>query len=214
MMSSTSLASVLALIEDDDFDILRLADREDQFRTKTQQPVLVGDHQPPGLPVQNLVKQAFETFFVVVHARAQIGYDFERPSLLCAVQFQHLFLPFQVVPLVMAGDVGIGNRLTLIRCDMERLRFKLNQVVATMTAGGILRDQPSLRLPTPNGCDRHAEGFRRLADAHQSLHIGEYKTDLESFQPNYSNPFTIAARPGAAVGPVPSQGQTSDPGDI
>src|SRR5262249_58905465 len=34
----------LALVDDDDLNVLNLAERDDQVRTKPQQPVLVGQH--------------------------------------------------------------------------------------------------------------------------------------------------------------------------
>jgi hypothetical protein len=52
---------------------------------------------------KNGFQQTLQIFLVVVHPRSQIGDRLMRPALTGAIEFQRLFLPFQIIFLVMTG---------------------------------------------------------------------------------------------------------------
>jgi len=62
---------------------------------------------------------------------------------------QHLFLPFQIVLLVVAGDTGVGDGFALEGCAVKQLWLEFGQVVAPMPAYSVQRSQFAVRFPAP-----------------------------------------------------------------
>lgn len=110
---------------------------------------------------------------MVVHAGAKIGNDLECPALAGAVKFQHLLLPLQVVPLVVAGDAGISHGAALrVRFGSEQLGLEFGKVVAAVAACRVLSGQPARCLPAAQGRDGHAQRLGGFTYAYQAFHDG------------------------------------------
>ena len=135
----------------------------------------MGMRQPPYLAVDDDLQQPFEALLVVIHAGTEIGDDLERPALASAVQFQHLFLPLQIILLVVTGNAGIGHGAALgVRLGAKQLGLELGEVVTTMAARRVLGGQPARCLPAAQGRDGHAQRRSSFTYAYQSLHVGKY----------------------------------------
>lgn len=94
---------------------------------------------PPDLVVRDGVQKAFQAFLVIIHPGAKISHYLVRPTILGAIQFQHLLLPLQVGLLVMTGHPGISPRLTAGYVNRaESLRLKRGQVVTAVRMTCIL----------------------------------------------------------------------------
>jgi len=89
------------LVQNDDFDLLGLANGEHQFRTLAQQAVFVGHDQPTDTVGQDVIEEAFQALIVVVYPRPDVGHNLEGPTLAGTVEFQHWLLSFEVVFLVV-----------------------------------------------------------------------------------------------------------------
>ncbi|CAI9086152.1 conserved protein of unknown function [Candidatus Methylacidiphilum fumarolicum] len=97
------------MVEKDHFHVFRPVGGKYQFCTKAQQPVLVEDDQPLNLATDASIEQPLETPRVRVYARPYVRDGLKRSALAGTEQLKHLFLPFQLVLLIGAGNTGIGN---------------------------------------------------------------------------------------------------------
>ncbi len=63
---------------------------------------------PTSPPPDDGVREPFQSFLVGVHPRAQVYDELKLPALPGKELLKHLFLPFQLILLVEAGNRGIG----------------------------------------------------------------------------------------------------------
>ena len=73
-------ARLLAFVNDNDFDTLEFAEREDEFGAEAQQTVLVGQRQAPCLPSQNHLQEPLQALLAIVYAGAQVPDDLGSPT--------------------------------------------------------------------------------------------------------------------------------------
>src|SRR5690606_9984984 len=88
------------------------------------------------------------------------------PALPCAIQFEHLLLPLQIVLLIVTGDASIGNRFA---CDLglraELLWLEPGKVIASAPAcRALIGQQSPFALPAAKGLRRDAKRFGSLMD--------------------------------------------------
>jgi len=83
---------------------------------------------------------------VITHPRAQLGDDFERPILPGTELLKHLFLLFQLIFLVMAGNRGRDNRRAICGIgSIKPLGAQLRQVIPPMIASRMFSNQPAFK---------------------------------------------------------------------
>jgi len=99
----------------------------------------------------------------IVHAGAKISDDLESPALASTIQFQHLFLPLQIIFLVMAGNTGIGNRLTIAFLGMDQFGPQLGEVVAAMPSRRARRNRLTFYFPSTERRNRDAKKLSGLS---------------------------------------------------
>jgi hypothetical protein len=95
---------------------------------------------------------------VVVHPGAEIGHHLERPALASAIEFKPLFLPFQIILLIVGRNAGVGDGFALCRFGgAEQFRTQLGEIVApmppTVCSATILPDasqRRSVEIATPS----------------------------------------------------------------
>ena len=90
------------LMDNHDFEVaLHFAAREHQVSTEAEQSVLVRQDKPFHVTAENHLQQVTESFFIAVHARAEVPDELSAPAFRCAVgNLQHLMLEVEVIFLV------------------------------------------------------------------------------------------------------------------
>ncbi|CAI9085440.1 hypothetical protein A7K73_05870 [Candidatus Methylacidiphilum fumarolicum] len=69
----------------------------------------MGDHQLINLATDDGIEQSLEALCVRVHAGLYPRDGVKRPALAGTEQLKHQFLSFQLVPLIVSGNTGIGQ---------------------------------------------------------------------------------------------------------
>jgi len=102
------------------------------------------------MPVEDFAEQIPESLLLVVHARSKVRHDLKGPALTCAVDFQDLLLPLQIVLLIVAGHPGIGDRAAChFRC-LGLLGTQTREIVAPPPArSAFVGDEFAFALPPP-----------------------------------------------------------------
>ena len=177
---------------------------------KAQQPVFVGDGQTPDRAVDHTVQQLLQPLFAVIHARPKIGDHFKRPGVSGAVKLQNLFLSFQFVFLVVAGDPGIGHgapRISTVRS--EQVGGQLRQVVTPLAPGRLFRRlNAPLALPPPQSLRGDIQRLGCLSGREEFAYFNIVCAIMRNIQPFCIPPFrrprvgaiTPASRPGSSAG--------------
>ena len=83
---------ILTAVQDNDLDVFRFADGKHKLCSEAQKTIFVGHNQASDATIKNFVQKTLQTFFVAVHAAAEVWDNLKRPALMCAIQFQNLFL--------------------------------------------------------------------------------------------------------------------------
>src|SRR5215831_16320340 len=154
----------LALVDDDDLNVLDFAQSEDQFRTEPQQPVLVGQHEAADALAQDHLKKLVQALLAVVEARAEIADDLVPPAFGRAEGFEQRGLAHQIILLVVAGDTSVADGGHVL---VAQARDLANVVIPDPALAAPVRDQLSGRLPGAERLHLHAKHLRRFPYLHE-----------------------------------------------